>query len=114
MSNLTTACVNCNQKKGAGELPMTATSRADIKIGGHGLVGLYLHTIVDGLIEYQGRVVAVDNDTALVQLFSALDGRPTSVVPMLISEVYRCRLYCDGDDWRAALDRQWCKIFKAA
>lgn len=95
MSNLTTACRACNQKKGTGTL--SAKQKA---VGREGLVGMFLHTLnEDGCINWQGHIIAIDGDIALVQLFSWIDGSPTNVEPIPKSLIYsdKCQLYATCD-----------------
>jgi len=70
-------------------------------------VGLFLHTFEeDGSVNYQGRIIGVEGDSMLVQLFSWIDGRPTNVVPMERSFIYSpsCRLYATNADMLAAYE----------
>jgi 5-methylcytosine-specific restriction protein A len=101
MSNLTTACRSCNQSKSDGVLTPKRAARAHMS---NGLVGIFLHTFKDGRIEWQGRIIGVDGDICLVQLFGWFHGDPTNVVPIKKAEIYseRCRLYADEETWRTA------------
>lgn len=107
MSNLVTACRTCNQKKSDGD-PLPRRSK-DEKTG---LVGKFLWTLIDsecdrhrgqcpaGMdIQYQGMVTGLHEAFALVQLFSFMDGRPTKVISIPISELLsdRCILFADND-----------------
>jgi hypothetical protein len=104
ISNLTTACRACNQDKGAKELrpsfgPGRSKPAAESR---HPLVGMFFHTFLeDGRIQYQAQVLAVDGETVLAQMFSALDGCPTDVLPFEKSFIYssRCRMYADHEVW---------------
>jgi HNH endonuclease len=110
ISNLTTSCRACNQKKGAGTLQraMTQVQKSDA----HSLVGLYLHTHkdIDGLkrINWQGQIVAVDGNTCLVQLFSWFMGEPTKIEKISKSIVYSddVTLYADRETWVNAADSE--------
>lgn len=89
MSNLTTACRACNQKKSDG----AALPRLH---GSNGLVGMFVHTFKDGEIESQGEIVALDGEIALVQWFEWLCGGPIFVGPLPKSEIYAtCKLYAE-------------------
>lgn len=107
ISNLTTACRACNQKKGAGDLPRLPVDKTSTPYLGGGLVGMFLHIIADGEISIQGRVISVDGDVVLVQLYEWLMGEPTIVKPMGKADLYspRCILYSDAELWRTAAAR---------
>lgn len=69
----------------------------------HPLDGLYFHTFTeDGWLQYQARVIGVDDDYVLAQMFSAIDGSPTQIMPFPKSLLYsdQCKLYGDADVWR--------------
>jgi hypothetical protein len=63
--------------------------------GHDGLVGMFLHMLKDGEINFQGHILAVDGNIAMVQLFSFMTGYPTQVVAIKKSRIYsdECRLY---------------------
>jgi hypothetical protein len=108
MSNLTTACRKCNQEKGVGK--GNPKSRADVKQGAssHPLVGMFLHTFNDkGSIARQGKVVGVDDDVCLVQLYSWVDGGATEVVVLQKSYIYsdKVQLYSDHERWNYMADK---------
>ncbi len=108
MSNLTTACRACNQKKGVGQMAPTRDMNGKrLEAVRPGPAGLYLHTLKGGEIDRQGLVIAIDGDVVLVQLFSWLDGRATQVTPMTRAVVYSdaCILYADRDEWIRAAER---------
>jgi hypothetical protein len=73
-----------------------------------GLVGFYLHTFQEGAIEKQGQIIAMDGDTALVQLYSWIDGSPTIVVPMHKNIVYsdNCKLYATREDMHVGYQKE--------
>jgi hypothetical protein len=98
VSNLVTACRTCNQAKGAGTLERKATENSPSKSYP---IGLFVHTLKDGLARYQGRIIGVDGDTFFVQLFSALNGDPTNVEVFPKAFIYgpECRLYADHARW---------------
>lgn len=102
ISNLTTACRSCNQKKGdRGMIPAKRTQEGR-RVADHPLAGLYVHIRNEnGCIEQQGHVLGVDGDIALVQLFSWIDGEPTQVVSFQKAFLYseRCTLYQFEDVW---------------
>ena len=95
MSNLTTACRGCNQEKSDGTMERRPTPKVAAY---NGLIGFYLHTFKDGEIHYQGTVVGLDGDIALVQLFSFLTGYPTNVIPIPKKTIYdECKLYASSE-----------------
>jgi hypothetical protein len=125
MSNLTTACRACNQRKGSGEL---VQRRAKIPVqhrtetrSSAGLVGMFLWTLVEdkeiikqrgsvppGMrVRYQGCIVGLHGDVALVQLFSFLDGTPTHVIPIAVSDVLsgRCVLFANNEAMLTAAEK---------
>ena len=83
ISNLFTAGVVCNRKKGAEVWDVHKSYKP--KLGNRAmstsiLDGLYLHILVDGEKERQGQLLGVFQDKYLaVQLFSWIDGRETIV-----------------------------------
>lgn len=93
MSNLTTACRACNQGKSDGPPQVRKASK------GSGLVGLFVHTLSEGRINYQGHIGGLQDDYALVQLFSWWTGEPTKIEPMLTSFLLskECILYPDRE-----------------
>lgn len=100
MSNLTTACRACNQKKSDGiALPRL--------YGSNGLIGMFVHTFKDGEIEGQGEIIAMDGDIALVQWFEWLCGCPIFVGPLAKSEIYAsCKLYANAALMNRAYDEE--------
>lgn len=74
----------------------------------HPLVGMFFHTFVDGEMEYQGHVTAVDGETVIAQMFSWLTGYPTNLQAFQKTTLYSpdCKLYPSIDVWRGAADRQ--------
>jgi hypothetical protein len=109
MSNLTTACRACNQKKGSGMLAPARASAAERQTElSSGPIGIFLHTLKGGEIDRQGQVIAVDDDTVLIQLFSWLDGRATKVVPLPRAALYSdaCVLYAERAEWIRAAECQ--------
>lgn len=77
----------------------------------NGLIGFYLHTILDGAIEKQGHVIAMDGDTALVQLYSWIDGSPTIVIPIHKNIIYssNCKLYSTMEDMQLGYEKELSK-----
>lgn len=71
------------------------------------LDGLYLHTFKDGDICYQGRIVACDGDTALVELFSWITGEATHIEPMAKAFIYSaaCKLYASAEQMNDAAEK---------
>ncbi len=94
ISNLFTACVVCNRKKGAevwdvhkGYKPSLGNRAMSTSV----LDGLYLHILVDEKIRMQGQLLGIFQDKYLaVQLFSWIDGRETNV------ELYPIEKATDG------------------
>ena len=71
------------------------------------LGGMYLHTLNDGKINWQGHITAVEGDTVFVQLFSWLTGAPTNVETLTKDYVLGpdVRLYSSRDAWIERGDR---------
>lgn len=110
MSNLTTACRACNSKK-SDRLDFTATARPKEALDTDTMfLGMFLHTVTeDGEINLQGKVVAQTGSLLVVQLFSWLDGRPTNIVTVPISETSHggsVRLYTTRELWLEAYEKQ--------
>jgi len=104
ISNLTTACRKCNQAKGTKRIEPTYASEPDKP---DGFVGLFVHFMKDGWIQYQGRIIGREEDTYLVQFYSCFDGTPNIVKPYLASEIRKANLYANHEEWLAAFDREW-------
>lgn len=94
MSNLTTACRVCNQKKGAGSLEVTRHAAAASRPS-NGLAGMWFHTFKDGAVHWQGQVLSVDGETALAQLYEWFFGMPGRIVAIDKAVMYsdECQLY---------------------
>lgn len=106
ISNLTTCCRACNQKKGVG--PVAMAKRCGAAVSG-GLAGMFMHTFKDGRLRWQGRILSTDADICLVQLFGWFHGDPTYIEKVPKSFIYsdECRLYADREAWvNAAFDIQ--------
>ena len=74
---------------------------------GSPLVGMFLHTLEpNGRIGWQGRILAVEGEQVLVQLYSWLDGAPTKVAPLARADVLsdRCLLYATATQWLDGYD----------
>lgn len=107
ISNLTTACRACNQKKSNGDLEVTDNGHAAAERSP--LMGMWLHTFNDdGSYHWQAKVVAVDGDVVLIQLFSWLDGCQTNIEKVTKEFVYssKCRLYANREDFMDAYDKE--------
>jgi len=65
------------------------------------LVDMYLHTMKDGEINWQGHITAVEGETVFVQLFSWMSGDPTNIVTMTKEYVLGpdVRLYSIRETW---------------
>ena len=118
ISNLTTACRKCNQKKGKKAMkPMKPRASSDgfERRDEHPLSGMFLHTMKDGKIRLQGHIIAVDGDICLVQLYSWMFGEPTNIEKMRKEYIYSDEvvLYANQEDWRHAAEiaqkRDWVK-----
>lgn len=107
ISNLVTACRKCNQAKGAGTMKRMAAPSAVAPSSG-GPIGLYIHTLKDGLIQFQGQIIGTDGDAFLVQLFSFMSGDPTEVKMFERAFIYgqECRLYADHAAWISAHEKE--------
>jgi hypothetical protein len=73
------------------------------------LAGKYLHTFEAAdrkVMHYQGKIIGIDGDVCLVQLFSWMWGEPTIIEPMRKEFIYSplCILYPDHQTWIAAGD----------
>ncbi len=69
---------------------------------------MFLHTFDSGGIYWQGRVVAMDGDMVLVELFSWLTAEPTEVVAIPKETIYtpsKCTLYLSADKMRVAYEK---------
>lgn len=96
MSNLTTACRACNQKKGSGALRTFKPPSRGI----FSLVGMFVHVLEGGIIKGQGEIIVWDGAIALVQFFSWFDGQPFGDLQLFTkSRIYssECRLYASAD-----------------
>lgn len=98
ISNLVTACADCNYGKGVKKVKMATRRTA---ANDNGLVGLYGHTRTDdGEIQWQFEVTGmVGDDACTIQLFSWMDGRPTDVRVMSVEDMSACSLYSSRDEW---------------
>lgn len=110
ISNLTTACRACNSSKGAGD---AKALRRPVGREGSGLVGMWLWKLEPdddesrwrgGIvppgwsISRQGCVIGLHEQSALVQLYSYMDGGPTNVIAIALDDVLseRCLLFRDN------------------
>lgn|SRR5690554_3650112 len=101
ISNLVTACMACNQSKGASLDYQPANSRKGIDdMNGNGFSGLFVHTLKNGRIHNQGQIIRKDGELYAIQLFSFFDGSPTNV-RLVTSDflVNECRLYATQEQW---------------
>lgn len=112
ISNLTTACRACNQKKSDGTLPVTTNGNGSRnQTPRDGLVGMFLHTFKDGELHYQGHIISVDGEIALVQLFEWGWGEPTIIKPMKKDFIYSsdCVLYPTNEEMISAYTKKYKK-----
>ena len=73
----------------------------------HCLVGMYLHTFDEhGRMRWQGKIIGVDGDICLVQLFSWMTGCETNVETLAKSVIYspNCKLYASSEEWNYSAD----------
>lgn len=90
--------------------PETSNSKKP-KENGDILTGRFFHTFLnDGsqrkVIQYQGQVLGKVNDSHyLVQLFSFLDGRPTTQHVFCVSEMTSWVFYASDAEMREAYER---------
>lgn len=70
------------------------------------LVGKYFHSIKNGQVHWQGKVVSELPDSKyLVQLFSWLDGAPTNQEIINLSDMENWRFYATHSSWVNAGDK---------
>lgn len=102
MSNLVTACSDCNYGKGVKRVG----SRRQPAANDNGLVGLFGHRLDDdGAVHNQFQIRGMSGeDTCVIQLFSFLDGSPTNVELVDVAELRtdRYRLYATEDQLNLA------------
>lgn len=103
-SNLVTSCSDCNYGKSAKTVKMTRSTRQ--AANDNGLVGLFGHTRdSDGKIDHQFEITGmVGAEICTIQLFSWMDGRPTKVEMVKISDFAtpEYTLYPSQDEWHWA------------
>jgi len=113
VSNLTTACRACNQRKGSGSADCVSGA-----IGGPGnglLAGWWIHTLNSGgWFQSQGKIFGAQGGFVLVQLFSWWNGESTGVEKIPLEVVYsdRVKLYTNREDFMDAADREFFKRYK--
>lgn len=112
ISNLTTACMKCNQEKGTGQAgPIRKTAALSL-----GIVGKFIHTVrEDGFLSYQGQIIDIDGETVIVQWFSYLSGDPTDIETLDKDFLYdrsKCRIYATESAWLDA-SRANCERMRA-
>ncbi len=100
MTNLRTACIECNLGKGSmrGVTPPKAE-------GVTAIVGLCFHSFTeDGQIEWQGRISAYDkaSDSYVCDLLSWVDGAASNVVIVPAATIGSFALYRSDYDMRRA------------
>jgi hypothetical protein len=93
ISNLTTACRKCNQKKGDGTMAPQLFSEQRSR--SHALDGLWFHTFKAGKVQWQGQIMSVDGDVVIAQLYEWIMGFPGQIVTIQKSVFYsdECQLY---------------------
>lgn len=70
----------------------------------HGLVGLWFHRFADcGEVEWQGQVLSVEGDVALVQLYEWMVGSPSVIKAVQKSDLYsdKFALYASSEQMNA-------------
>jgi hypothetical protein len=84
-------------------------NRAKREQPAHPLVGVFFHTLTDdGAINYQARVLGVDGDVVIAQMFSWLTGDPTNFQTFDKAFMYsdRCKLYATQEAWNHAAEME--------
>lgn len=83
------------------------SSQVKKKTKPQGLVGLFLHFYKGVKIELQGRIIGMEGDKVLVQMFEWLGGEPTNVRAFDKTQIYSddCKLYADIETWKAIGDK---------
>ena len=104
LSNLTTACRSCNQTKSDGKLESMKQSKQTF-----GLVEMLIHTLKNGSIHNQGKIIGTDADVCIVQRYSWLTGCPMDVIAISKADIFnqeKCRMYSTEDDMNYAYERE--------
>jgi len=82
--------------------PTVAGRTAARKLGGQ-----YFHTVKDGEIRLQGKIIDSDEKgMVLVQLFSWFDGRPTDREWWVEQDLEGARFYDSASHWNRAADNE--------
>lgn len=76
LQNLVTACFECNRGKSNKDVEHFPRP---VKIGGDPLQGRFGHSIANNEILWQFMIIGSDGDTHQLQLYSWLDGCPTTI-----------------------------------
>lgn len=108
ISNLTTACRACNQRKSDGPAPARIAATPGAASRALGLVGMYVLSFEKGSMQYQGVIVGMEGDDCLVQLFSWMTGDATEVKPWPKSFVYSdaVKIFANRDTFTDEVERQ--------
>ncbi len=108
MSNLTTACRACNQKKGAGALEPHLLRRNEFE--NYPLIHRPVHILKDdGEILNQGMIIGIIDGNCLIQRFSFLDGRPTDIITLPLADVFnqeKCKIYANFEEFHREYFRE--------
>lgn len=107
MSNLVTACYDCNRGKSAKVVEFEPPKYPEIFKKSHPLTGKFGHTLEreDGEVfaNYQFQILDVQDDIATVQLFSwGIPPGPNGTMVLSVGELMnreRCALYGDQESW---------------
>jgi len=74
-----------------------------------GLVGIFIHTLKDGRIHNQGKIIGTDADLCLVQRYSWLSGLPTDVIGIPKTDILneeKCHMYFMAEDAIEAWEKE--------
>lgn len=118
ISNLTTACRSCNQKKGDRQ-DFGDISRTRKIVERNSLIGMFVLTFKDGDgifgLHLQGQIIGFDGEFFLLQTFSWVDGEPHSVVHIdkeTILNEKLCRIFQENQQMINAADDIQKEIWK--
>ena len=65
------------------------------------LKGKFFHSFNnDGAVKWQGHIVDVDSDFAIIQLYSWADGYPTTKRVVPVYDIFNWDIYDNENDWR--------------
>ncbi len=112
MSNLVTACYDCNRGKSAKDVDLIQSSRpasaSPEQVSTDPLKGLFGHSIDEaGDVIWQFYIRGAVGDSHSVQMFSWLDGRPTNVQFIKTADLTGTgyKLYSSEEEWNFAAEK---------